>query len=304
MEDYLEQHNISVILKSLVMQLCVAKPENPVEYMVRYLQDNYLKKKETSLRRSLELEYDDIDIEINEERIIEPDSLKRKRRGAICCEPPKVDRHARWIPKDQGTQNHLDNALKKNIMFSHLEDDQRREVFDAMFEVRFKAGTTIIQQGDEGDNFYVVGEGECDVFVSKSGSPPTLVTSYSSGGSFGELALINGSPRAATVKAKTDVSLWAINRVTYRNILMETTMRKRKMYESFLENVPILATMTKYERVTVADALEPATFMDGAVIVQQGDPGEKFYLIIEGEVKVTQQIGNEVSEVADRKSVV
>jgi cAMP-dependent protein kinase regulator len=65
--------------------------------------------------------------------------------------------------------------------------------------------------------------------------------SINEGGSFGELALIYGTPRAATVVAKTDVvKLWAIDRLTYRAILMGSTMRKRKLYDEFLSKVQIL----------------------------------------------------------------
>lgn len=60
------------------------------------------------------------------------------------------------------------------------------------------------------------------------------------GGSFGELALIHGTPRAATVRAKTDVKLWGLDRDSYRRILMGSTIRKRKMYEEFLSRVSIL----------------------------------------------------------------
>lgn len=60
------------------------------------------------------------------------------------------------------------------------------------------------------------------------------------GGSFGELALIYGTPRAATVKAKTEVKLWGIDRDSYRRILMGSTIRSRKMYQDFLCRVPIL----------------------------------------------------------------
>lgn len=42
------------------------------------------------------------------------------------------------------------------------------------------------------------------------------------------------------VKAKTSVKLWAIDRDTYRRILMGSTIRKRKLYDSFLEKVSIL----------------------------------------------------------------
>lgn len=65
------------------------------------------------------------------------------------------------------------------------------------------------------------------------------MTSIVDVGSFGELALIYGTPRAATVKAKTDVKLWAIDRDTYRRILMGSTIRKRKLYEEFLSKVNI-----------------------------------------------------------------
>ena len=65
-------------------------------------------------------------------------------------------------------------------------------------------------------------------------------TCISEGGSFGELALIYGTPRAATVRAVTDVKLWGLDRDSYRRILMGSTIRKRKMYEEFLSRVPIL----------------------------------------------------------------
>ncbi|XP_031674431.1 cAMP-dependent protein kinase type I-beta regulatory subunit-like [Oncorhynchus kisutch] len=138
------------------------------------------------------------------------------------------------------------------------------------------AGETVIQQGDEGDNFYVIDQGEVDVYVNGE-----WVTSIGEGGSFGELALIYGTPRAATVKAKTDMKLWGIDRDSYRRILMGSTLRKRKMYEEFLSKVSILESLDKWERLTVADSLEPVQFEDGEKIVVQGDPGDDFFIITE-----------------------
>jgi len=67
-----------------------------------------------------------------------------------------------------------------------------------------------------------------------------MVQHIKTGGSFGELALIYNTPRAADVVATTDVKLWSIDRVTYRRVLMNSTIRKRKLYEEFLNRVPIL----------------------------------------------------------------
>lgn len=110
------------------------------------------------------------------------------------------------------------------------------------------------------------------------------VLTIGEGGSFGELALIYGTPRAATVKASSssDVKLWGIDRDSYRRILMGSTIRKRKMYEEFLSKVSILENLDKWERLTVADSLEAVSFEDEEVVVKQGEPGNDFFIIVEG----------------------
>ena len=148
----------------------------------------------------------------------------------------------------------------------------------------------VIQQGDEGDNFYIIDNGEVEVYVNGE-----KVLTIGDGGSFGELALIYGTPRAATIKAATDVKLWGIDRDSYRRILMGSTIRKRKMYEEFLSKVPILENLDKWERLTVADALEAVSFEDRDVVVSQGEPGNDFFIIVDGSVIVTQ-VRNEGGE--------
>lgn len=76
-----------------------------------------------------------------------------------------------------------------------------------------------------------------------------LTTTIGEGGSFGELALIYGTPRAATIKAKTDVKLWGIDRDSYRRILMGSTIRKRKVYEGFLSRVSILGNFIFQKKI-------------------------------------------------------
>lgn len=76
-----------------------------------------------------------------------------------------------------------------------------------------------------------------------------FVTTIGECSSFGELALIYGTPRAATVKAKTDVKLWSLLGETYRRILMDSTIRKRKMYEEFLSKVSILGRFNKIVKI-------------------------------------------------------
>lgn len=57
----------------------------------------------------------------------------------------------------------LSKAIAKNVLFSHLDENERSDIFDAMFPVNCLPGEAIIQQGDEGDNFYVIDQGEVEV---------------------------------------------------------------------------------------------------------------------------------------------
>lgn len=69
---------------------------------------------------------------------------------------------------------------------------------------------------------------------------------------------------------------------------MGSTIRKRKMYENFLEKVQIFQDVDKYERLQMADALDECIFEDGDQIVTQGEEGNEFYIIVEGDAVVTQ----------------
>jgi len=82
---------------------------------------------------------------------------------------------------------------------------------------RFAAGDVIFAKGDKGDTMYVVRNGE--VAIERDGR---VMESLGGGGIFGEMALIDGSPRSATVRAKTDCEVAPINEKTFLFLVHET----------------------------------------------------------------------------------
>ena len=221
-----------------------------------------------------------------------PVNHNRGRRTSVSAESmaPTLDKDyvKTVIPKSEEQKKRIEASIRGNFLFRSLDDEQYMDVVNAMAEKHVKTGEEVIKQGGIGDYFYVVEEGAFDVFVSRNGNPPIKVTEYENGGSFGELALMYNAPRAATVTATKDSVIWALDRVTFRRILMEITSRKLRMYESFLEEVPLLVSLEPYERHKIADALESVTFNEGDVVMKQGDPGENFYIIESGDAEVTQ----------------
>lgn len=224
-----------------------------------------------------------------------PPNFRKARRCSVSAEPMnpdmEIDMHKVVIPKSLEAMKRIGTATRSNLLFRNLDNEQHTDVCNAMFERTVAQGDVIIQQGDEGDNFYIVDTGTFHVFVSTvDDAEPRKVLTIGDGGSFGELALLYNAPRAATVVAASDGVLWAVDRVSFRRIVMHITARKRRLYESFLSTVPILQDLTAHERSKIADALDPVEFTHGEAIINQGDTNsECFYILEEGTVKVTKR---------------
>jgi cAMP-dependent protein kinase regulator len=211
-------------------------------------------------------------------------NYNRGRRTSVSAEsmePSSQGFIKKVIAKTPEQIDAIKQSMSSNFLFKNLDEEHHQDVVDAMVETPVTLGTAIIEQGGVGDFFYVVESGTFDCFILND-ETFSKVTSYEAGGSFGELALMYNAPRAATILATSDATLWALDRVTFRTILMENTSRKRKMYESFLEEVTLLKSLEPYERHKIADALESVYFNDGEHVILQGDVGDHFYIIESG----------------------
>lgn len=187
-------------------------------------------------------------------------------------------------PKTREQCERIRASVADHFLFRDLDEEQYRDVIDAMVEKRANKDERVIEQGAVGDYFYIVEQGHLDCYIQDR-----KITHYTAGGSFGELALMYNAPRAATIVATThDTVLWALDRITFRTILMENTSRRRRLYESFLRDMPLLRSLEPYERHKIADALESVSFQDGDKVLVQGDVGDRFYMIEEGEALVYQ----------------
>lgn len=167
------------------------------------------------------------------------------------------------------------------------------DVINAFEEVTATEGQVIIKQGDEGDSLYIIGEGSVDVFVRRRegdgdmalpGSVGPKVTTYGPGDLFGELALLYSSLRAATVVVVSPhCQMWRLEREPFKMLMAKQTQAKYDLYEGWLGQVDILRTLNKYELGRLSEALETLLFDEDELIVKQGEEGDRFYILEEGE---------------------
>ncbi|XP_014219283.1 cAMP-dependent protein kinase type II regulatory subunit [Copidosoma floridanum] len=278
----LPQHVIDIILEFAITHF-LEQPEDTIDFAVEYF-TNLRESRQTQLIQSQTC-ISTPDESVEEEPPVGRFAIRRKSVFAETYNPEDDEEDegvAIVHPKSDGQRQRLSESVRNIFLFRSLDKEQMAGVLDAMFEKTVKPGEFIIRQGDDGDNFYVIEKGQYEVYVKDA-----LIHTYDNSGFFGELALLYNMPRAATVKAKTPGTLWAMDRQTFRRILLKSAYKKRKMYEDLINKVPMLKSLESYERLNLADALIPKQFDDGEQIIKQGDNADGMYFVESGVVRIT-----------------
>jgi len=211
-------------------------------------------------------------------------AAKRGRRTSVSAECMSDNAASTFVApsydKSEDQKERIKEAVKMNFLFSELDETAKNTIINAMLEKEVKDQENIITQGEEGDFFYVVDSGSFEVIVGGA-----VVLTYERGGAFGELALMYNCPRAATVRASSDSVVWALDRGTFRHVVLQKTSQRRKKYEAFLEGMQLLDCLTSEQRSKIADVLESVEFEEGEEIITYGDSDRskmKFYFVEKG----------------------
>jgi CRP/FNR family transcriptional regulator len=124
------------------------------------------------------------------------------------------------------------DMLKKVPLFAGLDNKELQEIARSMRERRFKAGDTVTQEGAGGVGFFVVEEGQADVNVGGESKG-----SVGPGDYFGEIALINESPRTATLTARTDMLCYGMTPWDFRPLVETNSTIAWKLLTAMAEKM-------------------------------------------------------------------
>lgn len=176
----------------------------------------------------------------------------------------------------------LASSLRNTIFFQELGDDLMSQVLNALRRTEIAAGIPVIQQGDEGDDLYVLDSGRVE-FVQNG----TRIGEANAPTTFGELALLYNTKRKATVRTLDDSVVYTLDRITFKQIMVAKLSRKRVHSQQVLASIDIFSGLSEATQLKIADALHPASYVQGDIVIRQGESGYDFFLIDEGTVDVS-----------------
>ena len=186
---------------------------------------------------------------------------------------------------------------------STLTQDQLVEVSRNIQPQIFQPESAIIRQGEKGDKFYILLDGKADVYINMPGGSELQVNQLKPGQYFGEMALLGGGVRAATVKASHDgpVSVVALNEESFNSLINDSRSLREELMSlverrNIYRQLQAISSLDENALASILQEIKPVFYSEGQTILKQGDVGDTFYLLLEGQVDifVKDEQGDEV----------
>ncbi|XP_053672281.1 cGMP-dependent protein kinase 1 [Anopheles nili] len=194
-------------------------------------------------------------------------------------------------PKSADTERLIKTAIGANDFLNNMMDEERLQaVTAAMSSMSFPPNSYIIKEGDIGAHFFVSEEGTYEVVVDNK-----VIKSFGRGVVFGELAILYKAKRFASIRVTSGARVWLLERKVFQKIMMKSGRKEREENVRFLSTVSVLKDLEIEKLHKISDLLKREFYATGSTIIQQGDPGDKFYIIRGGSVNVikTDKKGND-----------
>ncbi|XP_029966955.1 cGMP-dependent protein kinase 2 [Salarias fasciatus] len=251
-----------------------------------------LQEKENLLQQ-LHSQYHDLEFPSQSGNEVEAE-VRTSRAAVIASEPipETLEIIGNKVKKTASETSLIVKAIQTNDFLSRLDDEQIAMMVDLLMACKYKPGEEVIKEGSEGDSMYIVAAGE--LLVTQAGRN---LRTLNTGDVFGELAILYNCKRTATVKAKTAVHLWCMERQTYRTIITNKSKKKREQLMGFLKTSRTLKDLNDVQLSKIIDSMEEIKYQDKDVIVREGAEGNTFYIILKGEVLVTKNVNGHQKQI-------
>eukprot|EP00944_MAST-04C_sp_MAST-4C-sp1_P015770 g15770.t1 len=182
--------------------------------------------------------------------------------------------------------------LSKVDMLKDLSPSQLNSIADCLVSVHFKKGTKIINQGDDGEAFYMIDTGSV-ACIDRMGKSADLI--LNAGQYFGEIALMRNEKRKRDVVCREDTTCLILDRKDFNSLLGNLkTVMDRNLGMRVLASVDIFKTLAPNVKDMIVGAFQEREYKLGDTVIKINEPGDSFFVVREGSAKVLGKDNNKI----------
>ena len=181
---------------------------------------------------------------------------------------------------------------------SELGPESFHAVLRSLTVLRLADGQVVVQQGDAGDSLFLVAGGELRVFVNTPDGEKNVARLFENT-LFGEMALITGQPRSASVAAVGEADVIGVSKAALAHVTSKLPVirevldrfSRERLIKNLLQTSPLFVPFTKSQQGELLRHFEGHEVEAGMELIREGERGRGLFLVLAGEVEVVAHAG-------------
>jgi NTE family protein/lysophospholipid hydrolase len=186
------------------------------------------------------------------------------------------------------------NFLESVPFFQSLQEADLQRLAAGIEQVSLPAGAFLFREGEPGDSCYVVRSGTLQVLVALASGEQQPIATLGAAEVVGEMAVLHGRPRAATVQATTAATVLKLSAVVLEDLFSSNPSARahlldiatRRLPSLYLTSVPIFAGLDRKTLAELDIAANWVSIAGGQTLFSQGDPADYLYIVVRGRLEV------------------
>ncbi len=188
----------------------------------------------------------------------------------------------------------IPGALPPIPLFSDFKKEELSRVMEKIQAKRFAGGKAICREGEPGNSLYIISHGKVAVSRQQPGRGKIILNELKDGDFFGEFAYFANARRQATVEALEDTEVLEMTKEELQRVIQEFPPVSKVLFKFYKERVldnllaasALFQTFPPEERRKLLEEVTREEFPAGALVIEEGAPGDCLYIIKSGEVEV------------------
>ncbi|MEM7132287.1 MAG: cyclic nucleotide-binding and patatin-like phospholipase domain-containing protein [Chloroflexota bacterium] len=203
--------------------------------------------------------------------------------------------------------------LRSTLLFKEVESEILSLLAEKLTPATLAAHETLIREGDPGDSLYLLQAGKLDVYLQDQEGEEFLVSSLFPGDSVGEIALLTGAIRSATVRTAESSQLWQLTRQAFEQVAQENPslrsaveaaiaerLQRAQLRSALYEN-HLFKELDSSILPSLEHSLDLISLPSSEILFQAGEASDALYVVINGCLRIIPA-PNQLAEQVIRKT--